>query len=116
MDMMLFKRSDNLVTPLTVGGVEYDNVDTVGEAQGCPFDAGLSEYTKGRAVEFDHADYCCAIYMIDGVLDVTENSTGGTIHAESGDVFYIPQSDGLKVTFSTPDHARIFWICYPHWH
>ena len=115
MDMMLFKKEDNLVTPLVIGGAEYGNVDTLGESQGCPFDAGLSEYSVGTPVEFDHADYGCAIYMIDGALDVTDNSSGA-VHAESGDMFYIPQRAGLKVTFSTPAHARIFWICYPHWH
>lgn len=48
-------------------------------------------------------------YIVEGNLDITIN--GNTYHGKAGDVFFIPKNS--KVTWSTPDSARFFYVTYP---
>lgn len=48
-------------------------------------------------------------YVIEGTLTVTIN--GKTFTAYAGDVLYIPS--GSKVTWGSPDKARLFYTTYP---
>lgn len=48
-------------------------------------------------------------YIVEGNLDITIN--GRTYHGKTGDVFFIPKNS--KITWSTPDFARFFYVAYP---
>ena len=48
-------------------------------------------------------------YIVEGTLDITIN--GKTYNGKAGDVFFIPKNS--KITWSTPDFARFFYITYP---
>lgn len=48
-------------------------------------------------------------YIVEGNLDITIN--GKTYHGKAGDVFFIPKNS--KITWSTPDFARFFYVTYP---
>ena len=48
-------------------------------------------------------------YIVEGTLDITIN--GKTYHGKAGDVFFIPKNS--KITWSTPDFARFFYVTYP---
>ena len=32
-----------------------------------------------------------------------------------GDVVFIPQREGLKVSWDTPSYGKFFYVTYPHW-
>jgi len=48
-------------------------------------------------------------YIIEGTLDFIVD--GRRYRGRAGDVFYIPKDS--KVTFSTPDYAKFFFVTYP---
>lgn len=48
-------------------------------------------------------------YIVEGNLNITIN--GKTYHGKAGDVFFIPKNS--KITWSTPDFARFFYVTYP---
>jgi len=48
-------------------------------------------------------------YIVEGNLDITID--GKTYHGKAGDVFFIPKNS--KITWSTPDFARFFYVTYP---
>ena len=48
-------------------------------------------------------------YVIEGTLTVTIDGTTYTAHA--GDVLFVPS--GSKVTWGSPDKARVFYATYP---
>jgi ethanolamine utilization protein EutQ len=48
-------------------------------------------------------------YVIEGVLEILID--GRKVRAEAGEVIYIPKNS--KITFSTPEHARFFYVVYP---
>lgn len=48
-------------------------------------------------------------YIVEGNLDIIIN--GKTYHGKAGDVFFIPKNS--KITWSTPDFARFFYVTYP---
>jgi len=56
-----------------------------------------------------HLKYDEIDYVVDGTLEFIVNGKKFTGHA--GDVFFIPM--GTKVTFSTPDKCRFFFVTYP---
>ncbi|MEL7566066.1 MAG: cupin domain-containing protein [Dehalobacterium sp.] len=56
-----------------------------------------------------HLKYDEIDYVVDGTLEFIVNGKKFTGHA--GDVFFIPMD--TKVTFSTPDKCRFFFVTYP---
>lgn len=48
-------------------------------------------------------------YVVEGTLDIIIN--GKTYRGQAGDVLYIPRD--TKITFSTPDSCRFFFVTYP---
>jgi ethanolamine utilization protein EutQ len=48
-------------------------------------------------------------YVIEGTLDIIVN--GKTYRGQAGDVLFIPRD--TKITFSTPDKAKFFFVTYP---
>ena len=48
-------------------------------------------------------------YVVEGTLDIIIN--GRTYRGQAGDVLYIPRD--TKITFSTPDSCRFFFVTYP---
>jgi len=56
-----------------------------------------------------HLKYDEIDYVVDGTLEFIVNGKKFTGHA--GDVFFIPND--TKVTFSTPDKCRFFFVTYP---
>jgi ethanolamine utilization protein EutQ len=48
-------------------------------------------------------------YIVEGTLEFTVD--GKTYTGKAGDVFYIPKD--TKVTFSTPDRTKFFFVVYP---
>jgi ethanolamine utilization protein EutQ (cupin superfamily) len=51
--------------------------------------------------------------MLEGSVTLTE---GGTrLDFEQGDVVFVPQQAGLKVSWDTSSYGRFFYVTYPHW-
>jgi len=48
-------------------------------------------------------------YVVEGTLDIIVN--GKTYRGQAGDVLFIPRD--TKITFSTPDKCRFFFVTYP---
>lgn len=60
-----------------------------------------------EGVEFDYDIDVGCCYMLEGVITLKENLSGAVMKYEVGDVVYIPQKQGLVVTFSTEGY-RVF--------
>ena len=111
---VVLKKSKEIVTePLDVGEGKLSLVDVIAQAGGR---AGLGRRLRVWAsapIEFDYDNDCAVCYMLEGSVTLTE---GGTRHHfESGDVVFIPQQAGLKVSWDTSSYGRFFYVTYPHW-
>ena len=66
-------------------------------------------------MEMDHCEfpwtlnYDEAEYVIEGNL--TLKTAVGNLESHAGDINYIPK--GSPIRFSTPDHCRFMYVCYP---
>ena len=47
--------------------------------------------------------------VMDGTLEILVD--GRTVRAQAGQVIYIPKN--TSIYFSTPDHVRFLYVCYP---
>jgi ethanolamine utilization protein EutQ len=64
----------------------------------------LDHSTLDWTLTYDEFDY-----VIEGVLEILID--GRKVRAEAGEVIYIPKNS--KITFSTPERARFFYVVYP---
>jgi ethanolamine utilization protein EutQ (cupin superfamily) len=88
-------------------------VDVVDRSQGAPFCAGFCEVLPGAPIEFEYFDHHAVCYMLEGEITLTH---AGESHAFlPGDLVYIPERDGQRVSYSTGTYGKMFYVTYPHW-
>ena len=116
MDCVLVKKKD-IVTEYLDCGEENDFkiVDVIDKSHGAPYTVGMVEMGKCEGVEFDYDNDAGCCYMLEGVITLKENISGEVMKYEVGDVVYIPQKQGLVVTFGTESYAKFVFVTYPHW-
>ena len=66
-------------------------------------------------MEMDHTKFAWTLaydeidIVLDGTLEVLVD--GRAVRAAAGQVIYIPKNTAIR--FSTPDHVRFLYVCYP---
>ena len=116
MDCVLVKKEDIVTEPLDCGeGNLFKIVDVIDKRHGAPYTVGMVEMDKCKGVEFDYDDDAGCCYMLEGEITLKENISGSVMKYEVGDVVYIPQKEGLVVTFSTDDYAKFAFVTYRTW-
>lgn len=88
-------------------------VDLFAQSSGAPFSAGVCEIRAGNAVEFEYDGDAAVCFMAEGSIFLTEE--GERRDLETGDVVYVPQKEGLAVSFASESYGRFFYVTYPHW-
>lgn len=116
MESVLVKKGDIVTEYLDCGeGNNFKIVDIIDKRQGAPYTVGIVEMEKCVGVEFDYDEDAGCCYMLEGVITLKENLSGAVMKYEVGDVVYIPQKQGLVMTFSTEGYAKFVFVTYPHW-
>jgi len=116
MDCVLVKKADIVTEDLDCGeGNDFKIVDVIDKRHKAPYTVGVVEMGKCEGVEFEYDDDAGCCYMLEGVITLKENLSGAVMKYEVGDVVYIPQKQGLVVTFSTENYAKFVFVTYPHW-
>jgi len=116
MDICLVKNENIVAEELDCGeGNDFKIVDIIAQSQGAPYTFGLVEMGKSKGVEFEYDDDAGCCYMLEGEITLEENTSGEVFKYEVGDVVYIPQKEGLVITFKTDDYAKFVFVTYPHW-
>lgn len=113
MAVVLKKAKEIATEPFDAGDGKLSLVDVIAQAEQAPVSAGIAEIWASAPIEFDY-DYDCAVcYMLEGSVTLTEGET--RLDFEPGDVVFIPQREGLKVSWDTPSYGKFFYVTYPHW-
>lgn len=116
MDSLLVKKASIVTEPLDCGeGNDLKIMDVIAQEQGAPFTFGIVDLEKSKGVEFDYDNDAACCYMLEGEITLTENISGEAMKFEVGDIVYIPQKQGLIVTWSTEAFAKFAFVTYPHW-
>jgi ethanolamine utilization protein EutQ (cupin superfamily) len=116
MDMQLVKKSNIAMEYLDCGEGNYSRIqDVFAQPQGAPFTFGVFELEKSKGVDFDYDNDAACCYLLEGSITLTENLSGQAVTFEAGDIVYIPQKEGLVVTWTTDEYAKFVFVTYPHW-
>lgn len=112
---MIIKRAADIRTePLDdVGDGKLNIVDLIGRPEGAPLTAGFVEIWKAAPVEFEYDDDCAVCFMLEG--DVILDEAGTLDRLDPGDVVFVPQQSGLKISWHTGSYGKFFFVTYPHW-
>ena len=51
--------------------------------------------------------------MLEGRVTLIEGDV--RLDFEPGDVVFVPQREGLKVSWDSPSYGKFFYVTYPHW-
>lgn len=115
MDMYCFKGEDLVTVVETTEGGNQKNVTVITAEQESPLDAGIAEYScEDEPAIFDHKEYGDVVYIIEGEMSFKSNIDNQEFHGKAGDIIYMTQRDGLKMTVWSPSYGKIFWASYPH--
>ena len=92
MSVLHFKRESIIFEEEAAdNGVPIFNVGVVGSKHDCPMTIGISEYYAAPEIpEFNHDGYGDFCYIIVGEMEF-ESNKGEHIHAEAGDIIWLPQ-------------------------
>lgn len=116
MDSVLIKNSEIKTEYLDCGeGNNLSIKDVIDQSQNAPYTFGIVEMEKSKGVGFEYDDDAGCCYMLEGHITLTENTSGESRSFEPGDIVYIPQKEGLVMTFSTEEYAKFAFVTYPHW-
>ena len=116
MYMQLVKKADIALEDLDCGEGNNARIqDTIAQAQGAPYTFGVFELWESKGIEFDYDNDAACCYLLEGTITLTENLTGAAVTYEAGDIVYIPQVEGLLVTWTTKEYAKFIFVTYPHW-
>ncbi len=113
MAVVLKKASDIATEPFDAGEGKLSLVDVIAQPEGAPVSAGVCEIWESAPIEFEYDNDCAVCYMLEGHVTLTEGDT--RLDFEPGDVVFIPQREGLKVSWDTPSYGKFFYVTYPHW-
>ena len=111
---VVLKKANGIVTePLDVGDGKLSLVDVIAQPEQAPVSAGICEIWAAAPVEFDYDNDCAVCYMLEGKVTLIEGDT--RLNFEPGDVVFVPQQAGLKVSWDSPSYGKFFYVTYPHW-
>lgn len=83
-------------------------MDVIAQPEQAPVSAGICEIWASAPVEFEYDSDRAVCYMLEGHVTLTEGET--RYDFEPGDVVYIPQQAGLKVSWDTSLYGRFFYV------
>lgn len=116
MDMYLVKKANIVTEDLDCGEGNNSKIqDVIAQSQGAPFTFGVFEIEKSKGVEFDYDNDAACCYLLEGEITLEESLSGESVKFEAGDIVYIPQKQGLVVTWKTEEYAKFLFVTYPHW-
>ena len=84
----------------------------IGSLEDAPFTAGICELWASTPITFERDDHAVVCFMIEGQVTITEGEA--KLDFEQGDVVFLPQREGLVVTWDTPSYGRWLYVTYPH--
>jgi len=113
MAVVLKKAHEIATEPLDVGDGKLSLVDVIAQPEQAPVSAGICEIWQSAPIEFEYDHDCAVCYMLEGRVTLIEGET--RLDFEPGDVVFVPQEAGLKVSWDTPSYGRFFYVTYPHW-
>jgi uncharacterized cupin superfamily protein len=85
------------------GRLVHSLVDVIAQPEQAPVSAGIAEIWESAPIEFDYDNDCAVCYMLEGRVTLTEGDT--RLDFEPGDVIFVPQREGLKVSWDTPSYG-----------
>ena len=109
MAVVLKKASEFATEPFDAGDGKLSLVDVIAQSEKAPVSAGIAEIWESAPIEFDYDNDCAVCYMLEGRVTLTEGDT--RLDFEPGDVVFVPQREGLKVSWDTPSEK----ICRGAW-
>lgn len=90
--------------------ITYFGKDVLGNDGASSLNVGIYEFFAGdKAAEFNIDNCDSVFYLIVGEIEV-ETNTGEQLHAEGGDIVFIPQKSNLAVRIQTIKYAKFFWV------
>lgn len=112
---MVLKKAADIHTELLddIGDGKLNLVDVIARPDGAPFTGGICEIWHAAPVEFEYDDDGAVCFMIEGEIELDEEGVKKSFMP--GDIVYIPQKAGLKVSWHTPSWGKFFYVTYPHW-
>ncbi len=113
MAVVLKKAMEITTEPLDAGEGKLSLVDVIAQPERAPVSAGICEIWESAPIEFDYDNDCAVCYMLEGRVTLIEGDA--RLEFEPGDVVFIPQQAGLKVSWDTPSYGKFFYVTYPHW-
>ena len=113
MALVLKKANEIATEPFDAGEGKLSLVDVIAQPEGAPVSAGICEIWESAPIEFDYDNDCAVCYMLEGHVSLTEGEL--RFDFEPGDVVYVPQREGLVVSWHTPSYGKFFYVTYPHW-
>ena len=113
MAVVLKKANEIVTSPLDVGEGKLSLVDVIAQPENAPVSAGICEIWASAPVEFDYDNDCAVCYMLEGRITLIEGDT--RLDFDPGDVVFVPQREGLKVSWDSPSYGKFFYVTYPHW-
>lgn len=113
MAVVLKKASEFATEPFDAGDGKLSLVDVIAQPEQAPVSAGIAEIWESAPIEFDYDNDCAVCYMLEGRVTLTEGDI--RLDFEPGDVVFVPQREGLKVSWDTPSYGKFFYVTYPHW-
>lgn len=114
----IYKKHSNGLKTVDGSSVKMDVFETGNPNANVHFQEIISKeesHISAGFLEIDHSNFDWELtyeeidYVIDGTLTIAIDGT--TYTATAGDVVFVPK--GSKVTWGSPDKARIFYATYP---
>jgi len=112
MAVVLKKAREIATEPFDAGEGKLSLVDVIAQPEQAPVSAGICEIWESAPIEFDYDNDCAVCYMLEGRVTLTEGET--RLDFEPGDVVFVSQREGLKVSWATPSYGKFFYVTYPH--
>ena len=110
---IVLKKARNIVTePFVAIDAKLSLVDVVGSLEDAPFTAGICELWASTPITFERDDHAAVCFMLEGQATITEGEV--KLDFEQGDVVFLPQREGLVVTWDTASYGRWLYVTYPH--
>ena len=110
---IVLRKARNIITEPSDGvDAKLSLVDVIGSLEEAPFTAGICELWASTPITFDRDDRAVVCFMLEGQVTLTEGTV--QLDFEQGDVVFLPQREGLVVTWDTASYGRWLYVTYQH--
>ena len=110
---IVLRKARNIVTESFEGvDAKLSLIDVIGELEEAPFTVGICEISASDPVAFAQDDNAVACLMLEGHVTISEGDV--QLDFEPGDIVFLPQRDGLVITWDTSSYGKWLYVMSPH--